>query len=263
MPQQFYKTMAGDVSTRDNVGFFVESFASTLGVNPIPQILMPALEVIVNHDFYTGLPLISEGKARLSPELQYDSRTSTLARMLGDIPISYNFTTGKFEGVSPIIIDQLIGGYGGPIGTMIAQGVGYGLEMAEQGPERLPRDLTAHPIIRRFFVDAESRSPKTVAQAYELFRIVDEANRSFSRLRQTGDAEAAMRYLEENKDALTYKKYVFKLVDRLNKLSAYERQIERDKEMTDDEKREAVNKIREVRKNLTSKIGEINKALGR
>ena len=263
MPQQFYKTMAGDISTRENVGFFVESFASTLGVNPIPQILMPALEVIVNHDFYTGLPLISEGKARLAPELQYDSRTSTLARMLGDIPIKYNFTTGKFEGVSPIVIDQLIGGYAGPIGTMIAQGVGYGLEMADQGPERLPRDLTAHPIIRRFFVDAESRSPKTVAQAYELFRIVDEANRSFSRLRQTGDAEAAMRYLEENKDALSYKKYVFKLVDRLNKLSAYERQVERDKDMTQEEKADAVKKIREVRKNLTSKIGEINKALGR
>lgn len=263
MPQQFYKTMAGDISTRENVGFFVESFASTLGVNPIPQILMPALEVIVNHDFYTGLPLISEGKARLAPELQYDSRTSTLARMLGDIPIKYNFTTGKFEGVSPIVIDQLIGGYSGPIGTMIAQGVGYGIEMADQGPERLPRDLTAHPIIRRFFVDAESRSPKTVAQAYELFRIVDEANRSFSRLRQTGDAEAAMRYLEENKDALSYKKYVFKLVDRLNKLSAYERQVERDKDMTQEEKAEAVKKIREVRKNLTSKIGEINKALGR
>jgi hypothetical protein len=263
MPQQFYKTLSGEASTRDNINFFVESYASTFGVNPIPQIILPALEVVVNHDFYTGLPLISEGKARLSPELQYDSRTSTLARMLGEVPIKYNLTTGKFEGISPIVIDQLIGGYGGPFGTLIASGVGMAMEGVDIGPERLPRDFTQMPVIKRFFVDAESRSPKTVSDAYELFRIVDEANRSFSRLRQTGDAEAVADYLDENKDVLKYKKYVYTLVDRLNKLSAYERQIERDKTMTDDEKREAMNRLREVRKRLTAKVGEINKALGR
>lgn len=263
IPQQFYKTMAGEVSTRDNINFFVESYASTFNVNPIPQIILPALEVIVNHDFYTGLPLISEGKARLSPELQYDSRTSTLARMLGEVPIKYNLTTGRFEGISPIVIDQLIGGYAGPFGTLMASAVGMGMEGVGVGPERLPRAFSEMPIVKRFFVDAESRSPKTVAQAYELFRIVDEANRSFSRLRQTGDAEAVADYLDENRDVLKYKKYVYKLVDSLNKLSAHERQIERDKTMTDVEKREAMNRLREVRKRLTAKVGEINKALGR
>lgn len=263
LPRQLYQTARGNVSTRENINFFVESYASTFGINPIPQIALPALEVLVNHDFYTGLPLISEGKARLSPELQYDSRTSTLARIIGDVPIKYNFTTGKFEGVSPIVIDQLIGGYAGPFGTLLVSGVGYGIELFDAGPERLPRDLTQMPVVKRFFVDAESRSPKTVSDAYELFRIVDEANRSFSRLRQTGDAEAVADYLDENKDVLKYKKYVYTLVDRLNKLSAYERQIERDKTMTDEEKREAMNRLREVRKRLTAKVGEINKALGR
>lgn len=70
-------------------------------------------------------------------------------------------------------------------------------------------------------------------------------------------------YLDENRDVLKYKKYVYKLVDSLNKLSAHERQIERDKTMTDVEKREAMNRLREVRKRLTSKVSEINKALGR
>jgi hypothetical protein len=263
IPQEIYKAFNGQTSTREGAKFFFEELVSTFGLNPIPQVMLPALEVIVNHDFYTGLPLISEGKMRLTPELQYDSRTSTVARMLGDIPISYNFTTGKFEGVSPIVIDQLVSGYGGPMGSYIMQGVGMLMEGMDAGPERLPRDITQLPMIKRFLLDAESRSPKSVAQAYELFRVVDEVNRSFSRLRQTGDTEAVMDYLAENKDVLSYKKYIYKLFDGLNKISARERQIERDETMTRDEKFEAMNKLREVRARLTSQISEINKKLGR
>jgi len=263
IPQEIYKALQGKTSTREGAKFFFEEFASTFGLNPIPQIALPALEVIVNHDFYTDLPLISEGKMRLTPELQYDSRTSTVARMLGDIPIKYNFTTGKFEGVSPIVIDQLVSGYGGPMGSYLMQGVGMLIEAGGAGPERLPRDITQLPMIKRFLLDAESRSPKSVAQAYELFRVVDEVNRSFSRLRQTGDVEAVMDYLAENKDTLAYKKYIYKLFDGLNKISARERQIERDETMTREEKFEAMRKLREVRARLTSQINEINKKLGR
>ena len=263
LPQEFYKATTGETSGREIAKLFWSEFTSTFGVNPIPQVALPALEALVNYDFYTDLPLISEGKARLAPELQYDSRTSTVAMLLGNIPIKYNFTTGKFEGISPIIIDQLISGYGGPFGTYIMQGAGMLMEGGDIGPDRLPRDVTQLPLVKRFLLDAESRSPKSVAQAYELFRVVDEANRSFSRLRQIGDAEAVMDYLEKNKDVLAYKKHIFKLVDSLNKISAYERRIEQDQTMTREEKVEAIKKLREVRARLTSNIGEINKALGR
>jgi hypothetical protein len=263
IPRELYKAAKGETSAREGAKFFWEELVSTFGLNPIPQIASPIAEIYFNMDMYTGLPLISEGKMRLTPELQYDSRTSTVARMLGDIPISYNFTTGKFEGVSPIVIDQLVSGYGGPFGSYIMQGVGMLMEEAGAGPERLPRDITQLPMIKRFLLDAESRSPKSVAQAYELFRVVDEVNRSFSRLRQTGDTEAVMDYLAENKDVLSYKKYIYKLFDGLNKISARERQIERDETMTRDEKFEAMRKLREVRARLTSQISEINKKLGR
>ena len=262
-PQQFYKTATGQASTRENAALFFSSFASTFGVNPIPQFMLPPLEVIVNHDFYTGLPLISEGKARLAPELQYNSGTSSLAMMLGKVPISYNFTTGKFEGVSPIVIDNLISGYTGPFGTYIVQGVSLAMETADAGPERLPRSVSQLPVVRRFFIDSEYKNPKVVSQAYELFRVVDEANRSYSRLRQIGDAEAVKDYLDENRDILSYKKYVFKLVDGLNKLSAQERRIESDQTMTRAEKFEAMAKLRETRMKLAAKVTEINAALGR
>ena len=263
IPQELYKATTGQTSNREMANFFWSEFTSTFGLNPIPQVALPALEAIVNYDFYTGLPLVSEGKARLTPELQYDSRTSSVAMMLSGLPISYNFTTGRFEGVSPIMIDQIISGYGGPLGTYIMQGTGLLMEWTGAAEDRLPRDVTQLPGIKSFLLDAESRNPKSVAQAYELFRVVDEVNRSFSRLRQTGDVEATMDYLERNKDILAYKKHIYKLFDGLNKLSARERQIERDSTMTRDEKLEAMKQLREVRGRLTSNISEINKALGR
>ena len=263
IPQQFYKTMHGDASTRDNVSLFTSQISSTFGLNPIPQALLPAFEVITNHDFYTGLPLIPEGKARLSPELQYNSSTSQIAMMLGKLPVMYDTTSGRWEGISPIIIDNLIGGYGGPLGTYLVQGVSLAMEDASIGPERMPQEVSKLPVVKRFFIDAQTKNPKVATQAYELFRVVDEANRSFTRLVQTGDAVALNEYIEKNRDILTYKKYVFKLVDQLNKLSAYERSIERSTDLSREEKLAAQRNIRDVKIRLAANVDQINKALGR
>lgn len=263
IPQQIYKTTTGQASTRENAQLFWGQLASTFGVNPIPQALLPPIEIITNHNFYTGLPLISEGKSRLAPELQYNTSTSQLAMMIGGLPIFYDFTTGKFGGASPIVIDKLISGYGGPIGTYMVEAVSLGMETANVGPDRMPRDLTKLPVVKSFFIDAKSKNPKVVTQAYELFQIADEANRTVSRLKQMRDVEALTQYVSENKDILRYKPYIFKLADNLNKLSAQERAIERDSKMTPDEKLAAQRKLRETRIRLASKVNEINKILGR
>lgn len=262
-PQQIYKTTTGNASMRENAALFWSQIGSTFGVNPIPQVLLPSFEVITNHDFYTGLPLISEGKARLSPELQYNTSTSQLAMLFGKIPMWYNTDTGRFEGLSPITVDNLISGYGGPMGTYLVQATSLMMESARVGPDRMPAEISKLPLIKSFFVDAKSKNPKVVTQAYEQFRIADEANRTMSRLRQMGDAEALADYVEENRDILRYKKYIFTLADRLNKLSAQERQIERDQDMTRDEKFAAMEKLRQIRIRLASRVGEINKELGR
>ena len=84
-----------------------------------------------------------------------------------------------------------------------------------------------------------------------------------SRLRQSGDAEALAEYVEENRDIIRNKKYVFSLADRLNKISAQERMIERSEDMSRDEKLAAQQRLRDVRLRLASRVGEINEKLGR
>lgn len=263
LPQQIYKTTTGEASGRENAQLFWGSLQSTFGVNPIPQAILPALEILTNHSFYTGLPLISEGKLRLDPSLQYNSSTSQIAMMLGGMPIFYDMTTGRFGGISPIVIDKLISGYGGPLGTYLVQATSMMMENASIGPDRMPTEISNLPVVRSFFIDAKSKNPKVVTQAYELFRIADEANRTMSRLRQMGDAEALANYVDQNKDILSRKKYIFTLADRLNKLSAQERYIERDSTMSRDEKLAAQQKLREIKIRLASQVDQINKTLGR
>lgn len=264
LPQQAYKTLTGEgVPTRENAALFYSQFVSTFGINLVPQFMLPVFENYTGFDFYTGLPLVAEGTSKLAPELQYTKRTSQVAMLLSEVPVVYDFDTGRFRGMSPVAIDNLISGYGGPIGSYFVQAASVAAMASEAGPDRLPMAYTDLPGVRRILIDAKSRNPKVVSEAYELFRVTDEVNRSFNRLRQIGEVEAVMAYLEENRTILAYRKNVFKLVDGLNKITAQERRIERDTSMTDDEKREAMIKLRAMKVSVAMKIQEINTAIGR
>lgn len=264
LPQQMYKAMTGDgVPARENAALFYSQFVSTFGINMVPQFMLPIVENYTGFDFYTGQPLVSGGTAALAPELQTTKNTSQLAIMLGKIPFIYDFDTGRFRGASPIKIDNLISGYAGPVGSYVTQAASILTMGAGFGPDRLPMEYTQLPGVKRILIDAKTRNPKAASQAYELFRVVDEVNRSFSRLRQIGEVEAINAYLEENRTILAYKKHVFKLVDGLNKITAQERRIERDPDMTAEEKREAMANLRALKISIASKVEDINKAIGR
>ena len=63
----------------------------------------------------------------------------------------------------------------GALAPAVSQAVSLAMEGVDVGPDRLPRSVSQFPVVRRFFIDTEYRNPKVVSQAYELFRVVDEA----------------------------------------------------------------------------------------
>lgn len=260
IPRHIYHHWNGDGDLRKTVNLFTTQFASTFGLNPLPQLLQPAYEVYSNKSSFTGRPLISEGMARLDPSLQYTDKTSKLARILGEVPINYNNVTGQFEGVSPIMIDHLITGYGGPLASYLLAATDA--ISADLGPQQVPyMSLTQYPVIRSFITDAKTTSPQSVADTYELYTMVDQVNRTFSRFAAMGDADAALKYAEENLGILMYKKQITQMVGALDGLRAQRRVIERNKDMTDAEKVTALQELRDLEKQLTANIKELNAAL--
>jgi hypothetical protein len=267
IPTAAYETATGNRSVRSTTKLFMDQFSSTFGFNPVPQFALPFVENYVNRDFYTGLPLISAGQEKLSPELQYNASTSYVARGIGNLlgytPLGYNSDTGRFEGASPIQIDNLISGYGGPIASYLGMAVGAVSTAFGTDNQGLPVAASNMPVIRRFFVDAQDKQPQAAAEAYELYQQVDKVNRTISRLKKMGDTEALKEYRAENIDILRVGKQVRRMADNLNNLRAQLRRLEADTKMSGQEKLAKMRELRSREITLTRKIDEINQKLGR
>ena len=267
VPETFYNVAKGDRSMRSATKLMFNQFGSTFGFNPIPQVALPVLENMLNYDFYTGQPLVSPGLEKLDPSLQYNASTSYVARGLsklsGFLPFNYDFEEGRFAPISPVKMDNLISGYGGPLISYLAMGVGgvsYAFGADNQG---LPIAGSQLPVIRRFFVDARDKQPQAATEAYELYQIVDRVNRTISRLKKSGDTEALREYREENINVLRIGKQVRKMADNLNNIRAQVRRLEADKMMPMDQKLEKMRELRSREARVTKKIYEINQQLGR
>lgn len=267
VPQAFYDVAMGNRSMRSATKLMFNQFSSTFGFNPIPQAALPIVENMINRDFYTGQPLISTGMQQLDPSLQYSPSTSYVARGLSQLssflPLNYNFEEGRFVPISPIMLDNLITGYGGPIVSYIAMAAGgmtYAFGSDNQG---LPVAGSQLPVIRRFFVDARDRQPQAATEAYELYQLVDKTNRTISRLKKMGDTEALREYREENINILRVGKEVRRMADNLNNIRAQIRRLEADKVTPMSEKLDKLRELRSRELRVTRRIDEINQKLGR
>jgi hypothetical protein len=177
--------------------------------------------------------------------------------------VNYNSDTGRFEAISPILIDNLISGYGGPIGSYIAMGVGGITSAFGQDNEGLPVAASNMPVVRRFFVDAQDKQPQAAAEAYELYQMVDRVNRTMSRLKQSGDREALREYRQENIDILRAGKQIQNMSKNLNSIRAQIRRLEADTTMDSAQKLQKMRELRARQLTVTRNIEKINQRLGR
>ncbi len=267
VPTTMYEMMRGTRSTRSGIKLFTSQLSSTFGFNPMPQVALPIFENLVNADFYTGQPLISPGMQKLDPSLQYNASTSYVARGLGKLlaysPFGYDYESGKFEGVSPIMIDNLITGYGGPIAGYVTMGIGGLTSAFGEDNQGIPVAGSNLPVIRRFFLDAQDKQPQAAAEAYELYQLVDKATRTASRLKKMGDVEALKEFREENVDILRIGKQVRKMAENLNNIRAQVRRLEVNTTMSGSEKKEKMRELRARELQVSRRVEEINLKLGR
>jgi hypothetical protein len=242
-------------------------FSSTFGFNPIPQALLPAVENVINRDFYTGQPLISAGMEQLDTSLQYNASTSYVSRGISQLssflPFNYDFEEGRFVPISPIKLDNLITGYGGPIVSYIVMAAGSVAYAFGEDNQGLPVAGSRLPFIRRFFVDAQDRQPQAAAEAYELYQLVDKVNRTISRLKKSGDTEALKEYREENINILRAGKQVRKMADNLSNIRAQIRRLENDTTMNREQKLDKLRELRAREIRVTRNIDQVNQQIGR
>ena len=189
IPEKMLDTAFGDTTRRELKGTIQRGVGTTLEFNPLGgvQLIAPIVEAALNHNFYTGRPVVPFYIDQQFEEgLQARFNTSEFASMIG-----------KALNMSPMKIQHVLEGYAGTIGI-------YGLDLldhimrteafvGDQSKKMPSMTLSTAPVLKRFFALPEGRG--LVEDFYELNEEVRKVVSTLGSLDQDGRSEELLRYM--------------------------------------------------------------------
>jgi hypothetical protein len=217
---------------------------AVLSPTVVPQIIKPAVEVGINHNFFTGRDLVGKGIAGLDKAEQYTATTSELGKLLGKAGI-----------LAPVEIDHLIKGFVGSLGGLILLGSNeaLGVEGAPK-PDKSVRDTVRQfPGLGTFIASEYGNAMKN--DFYELRADVSAAVQTLNKLKRESP-EKARAYIEENRPRLQLQTQVNAINNQLSKIRAYENQIRAlpESRMSAEEKKVQIDRLRAAENRMLQNV---------
>jgi hypothetical protein len=209
------------------------------GFAPMPTIARPIAENYANFDIYSGLPVVGAGQQRKEPAYQYTENTSEVAKVIGS-QLNY----------SPIKIDHLLKGYGGYMGSTLAQMTNY-----------LSSDRPAPPINQMLFIGSMLEGEHGTGARGDFYNLYDKTTTvkaTAQALKDQGDIDSLQSYMDQNKGYIAVAPTVNNLHNQLTKLREYRKKIAAS-DMTPNEKREALDGLSESENNMLSNIKDLHR----
>jgi len=161
-----------------------------IGMPMGPTIAKPIVEVAINHDFFTGRPIISQRLQGKDTSLQYDEKTSELAKMLG-----------KTGFVSPKDVDHLVKGFFGYVGggvlTATDMAMRAGLDTPYMDKGVLGKGIRDIPGMTSLW--AKDYDSQDVDTYFKMRTEIDKAHETYNALKKLGKREEAAEYKKEHK----------------------------------------------------------------
>jgi len=247
-PERLLEYAFGNDTGADLVEAAVRNIGSTLKVVPIPQAFLPIVEEAANYSFFTGQDIVGRGMENVAAPFQQGAGTSEFAKQMG-----------QALGLSPLRIDHMISGYSGTMGTYAAAVIGAVINAVSGNEATRPSmGMEQIPVLKRFF--ASDKSGGTIDAFYSLKKQVDEVVRTQHELQSRGNPDQYVEYMEKNGQLLGVKQLVSNIDKQLTNLRNMRNMINFSK-IDPDDKREALNNIREAENQITSQVREIRKQL--
>ena len=201
IPERIMDAYYKDAPSKDLKDSLFRATTSTLGFNPVPQVVLPIFETVANYDTFTGRSIIPQYMQDRDPIAQSRFGTNELARRLGEA-----------AGISPLKLDHLMNGYLGSLGTYTLDTVDSVLRDNDRAyPER---KWFEYPFVRRFFTTA--MRPGLQEQFYELDARVNGVIQSMNTLRKENRVDELQTYIMENQNILALKQGV-NVLDKMMK----------------------------------------------
>ena len=249
MPERIYQYYMGQDTAKDLKESLIRNVGSTLSTNFfIPQAVLPLVEATMNYSMFTGNPIVPTYMAQdIAKPFQIGTSTSMLAQEVG-----------KATGQSPMIIDSLIRGYTGTIGSYFVMAIDS-LMRGEGDPTKASLKAEQFPVIKRFFASPEATG--TISAYYGLKDSVEEATRTVNFLERTGRHEDLREYYaDKGAKMLAAKPYVLELERNMKMLREMKMAVNMSR-IDPDQKRDILDNIRRSEIALTSRIQYIKKQL--
>ena len=239
IPERILALSFGEDTNKDFFEAMQRALLNTFAFNPTPQAIKPILETVVNYNFFTTRPLISQGMEDVAPPYQYTPNTSELAKWLG-----------KEIGMSPIKIDHIMRGYTGTLG-------GYAVSLTDAALETVGASTKASktfpqlPLVKRFAIDPDARG--RVSDFYDLKNSIDQFVRTSNLLAKTAQPEKYQEYVKSNIGLALVKQRIRDMDKVMAKLREGRARVQ-NMDINPDAKRDLLTKIGRLENNTVANI---------
>jgi hypothetical protein len=209
----------------------------------IPQALKPAIEAGLGKSFYTGRDVLSAREKELLPEEQFRANTSELAKSIG-----------KALGISPIVFEQLVGGYTGTMGLAFMQALSVGIP-TDESPEKAVKRLSEYPILGGAFQPNDAGG--IINSVYERMNENIKVKQTFDKMVEEGRMSEAKALLQRRGNEFMQAEMAQSFKSDMNKLTQAERAIAASN-MSPEAKREQLDKIRKMKTAVAQTVREVS-----
>jgi hypothetical protein len=246
LPEAILNSMVNEHGGEEAVKAFKQILLQTVPGGSsygIPQALKPAIEAGLGKSFYTGRDVLSAREKELLPEEQFRNNTSELAK-----------TIGKTLGISPIVFEQLVGGYTGTMGLAFMQALSVGIP-TDESPDKAVKRLSEYPILGGAFQPNDAGG--IINSVYERMNENLKVKNTFDKLAKEGRMSEAMALLQRRGNEYMQADLANSFKANMNKLTQAERAVNASN-MSAEAKREQLDKIRKMKTAVAQTVREVS-----
>ncbi|URQ87747.1 DEAD/DEAH box helicase family protein [Pseudoalteromonas sp. SCSIO 43088] len=232
MPERLFHFGTGTQNEKDLGRAVVHAITSTMSMNPIPQFMLPATEVVMNKSFFKWAPIEGMADQNKQAEDRYNAYTSDTAKAIA-----------QAFGVSPKKVEHLIKGYTGTLGAYVL-GASDIVARQAMGIESAETPVSRYPVIKSFYQGSGPKSSTKFAnEFYEALDTANQAYGSYKRAQELGDTSRIKELIENDGEKLRSRAKLAKIQRGISKLNKMQKAINDNNNLSSSQKREQLDNI--------------------
>jgi len=251
VPEALANVMFGDKKASEAADALRRMVLNAVPVGPsaIPQAIKTPIEILADHSLYTGRSIIGERLAGVDPNEQFNQNTSELAKLIGSVTGQVP-VIGKY--LSPVMLDYAVRGYLGSVPLAVAS-LTNPVFSSDVKPEMKSSEM---PLFGSFFQSNDAGG--IINRAYKDVEDIQKAKKTYTKLEEEGRTKEASDYADAKADLLGMASMAGRFVKKMGQLTADEREIRSNPNMSAGDKRKALDEIRkekiETARDLSSEL---------